>query len=98
MQGNQSQSQSQFQLSSPPSSSPPPSPPSSSPTPSPISPTVLYMLITGVKDMVYEVHDLIRTDPTIITPAIVDQLNQMIKNDIFVNECTQMLTYCKVEF
>jgi hypothetical protein len=87
MQGNQSQSQSQLS-----------SPPSSSPTPSSSSLKVLGMLSTEVKDMVYEVHELIRTDPSIITYAIVNQLKQMIKNDIFVNECTQMLTYCKVEF
>ena len=81
MQENQSQ------LSSP--------PPSSSPTPSPISQKVQRMLITGVKDMVYEVHDLIRNNPAIITPEIVDQLNHMIDNDTFVKECIQMLMYVK---
>jgi hypothetical protein len=56
---------------------------------------VLCMLNCGVKETVDNAEKLIRDNPSIGSSEIIQQLEWMIENNIFYNQCTEMLTIIK---
>lgn len=61
----------------------------------PQSELVLCMLNCGVKETVDNAQKLISDDPSIGSSEIIQQLEWMIENSIFYNQCTEMLTVVK---
>jgi hypothetical protein len=53
------------------------------------------MLNCGVKETVDNAEKLIRDNPSIGSCEIIQQLEWMIENNIFYNQCTEMLTIIK---